>query len=131
MKIAIPTFGNRVSPRFDCAPGLLLITADRQNKKIVARNEIPVQGKHYIERIKQLKTEAVDVVICGGISNYMLELLKANKIEVIPWVSGEAQKALRLFIQGKLFPGAMLCPGKQIRQWGFCRQGKKRQNRQH
>jgi len=125
MKIAIFLFGTRISPRFDCAPSFLLITTDKQNNKIIEKNEISIKRKNYIEIIEQLKTAAVDVVICGGISKDMVEMLKGNDTEVIAWVSGDAQKALRFFIQGKLFPGTILCPGRRIRQLGFCRAGKK------
>jgi len=128
MKIAVFLFGTRISPRFDCAPSFLLITTDK-NKKIIQREELLIQNKNYLEIINRLKASVVDVVICGGISKYMLEMLKGYDTEVIAWVSGDAQKALDLFLQGKLFSGAILCPGKQIRQWGFCRQGKKRQAR--
>ncbi len=126
MKIAIPLFGTRISPRFDCAPGLLLITTDDEGREIIERDEMVCQSINYIERINQLKTAGVDVVICGGISNEMQELLCRKNIEVIPWVTGDVQKALRLFTQGKLTPGAILCPGRRIRQWGFCKQRQSR-----
>ncbi len=119
MNVAIFLFGTRISPRFDCAPRILLITIDETI--IIGRKEMRVKSDNYIEIINQLKAAAVDVVICGGISKDMLEMLKANETEVIPWVCGDAKKALRLFLDGKLFPGAIVCPGRQIRQWGFCK----------
>jgi predicted Fe-Mo cluster-binding NifX family protein len=122
MKIAIPLFETRISPRFDCAPSLLLITTDDKAREIIERNEMVFQNINYIERINQLKTAGVDVVICGGISNEMQELFYRKNIGVIPWVTGDVKKALRLFMQGKLMPGAILCPGRRIRQWGFCTQ---------
>jgi len=127
MKIAIPLFGTRISPRFDHAPAAMLITADPDNKESLDIHKISLQQDlSYLDRINQLKASGVDVVICGGISNDMLELLKSRQIEVIPWVTGEAKQALRIFIQGKLIPGAILCPGRRMRQWGFCAQQKRR-----
>ena len=126
MKIAIPLFETRISPRFDCAPSLLLITTDNEGREIIERNEIVFQSINYIERINQLKTAGVDVVICGGISSEMQELLYGKNIEVIPWVTGDVLQALRLFMQGKLKPGAILCPGRRARQWEFCAQRQSR-----
>ena len=127
MKIAIPLFGTRISPRFDHAPAAMLITVDPVDKEALDICEISLQQDlPYLDRINQLKASGVDVVICGGISNDMLELLKSRQIEVIPWVTGEAKEALRIFMQGKLIPGARLCPGKRMGQWGFCTQGKRR-----
>ena len=126
MKIAIPLFGTRISPRFDHAPSAMLINTDDDEKAVVDIYEMSLQDLHYLDRVKQLKASGVEVVICGGISNEMLELLRGRKIEVIPWVAGEAKEALRMFLLGKLIPGAILCPGKRMRQWGFCTQKQKR-----
>jgi len=126
MKIAIPLFQKRISPRFDCAHDLLLITTDN-GKHIIERNEIVFGNSNYIERINLLEKTGVDVIICGGVSNDMLDLFEDKKIEVIPWVTGEAEKALELFMRGKLIPGSILSPGRRIQQWGFCSKGEERQ----
>ena len=125
MRIAIPLFEKRISPRFDYAPSVLLVSV-ANGGRIIERQEIPFQSHNYIERINQLKFSGVEVVICGGISNEMLNMLKGNNIEAIPWVTGDAQEALQLFLQGRLGPGAMLCPGGRTRRWRFCQQGRKR-----
>jgi len=125
MKIALFLFGSRVSPRFDCAPSLMFVTTNKKNE-VVERNEKTIKRKNQIEIFNLLKASNVDAVICGGISQDMLELLKGNNTEVIAWVSGDAQQALELFLRGKLLPGAILRPGRQVRQLSFCRKGKKR-----
>jgi len=119
MKIAIPLFGTRISPRFDHAPRVLLAcTAD--SGKTVEQHEILFQGSSFNERAQQLIQAGVDVVICGGISTQTTAQLKANSIDVIAWVTGEAQHALRLFLQGRLKQGAMLCQGQRSKRWRFC-----------
>ena len=95
--------------------------------EIIDRNEIVFQSNSYLERIDQLKASDVQVVICGSISNDMLVQFKRKGIEVIAWVTGEAEKALQVFMQGKLIPGAMLCPGRRMRQWRFCSRAARRQ----
>ncbi len=123
MKIAIPLFDERISPRFDCAPSVLLITAEDHGKRIMETHTVVLQDSTYIERINRLKKLGADVVICGGISTDMQDLLQAKEITVIPWVTGNARDALQLFLEGGLAPGTMLCPGRRPRRWRLCRQG--------
>lgn len=65
MKIAIPIFGPRVSPRFDCAPGLLLFTLERG--KVVDREELPLIPWDPWLRMEKLKEMNIQALICGGI----------------------------------------------------------------
>jgi predicted Fe-Mo cluster-binding NifX family protein len=121
MKIAIPLFEKRISPHFDYAPALLLVLVDRG--EIVHSHELALEQNNTTERISYLKTFGVDTLICGGISSEMQQLIAAQNITVIPWVTGEAQEALQLFLRGRLDPGTILCPGRK-RRWHFCtRQG--------
>ena len=83
MKVAITLFKTRISPRFDCAPRLWLITTADESGKIIKRKEMVFQNGDHFARINQLITEGVDVVICGGISSDMLELLSRKNIKVI------------------------------------------------
>jgi len=126
MEIAIPLFETRISPRFDCAPKALLVTVDIEGKKIIETREVILKNNCITETINDLKSSGVSTVICGGVSNEMLNMLVANDIEVIPWVTGDARKAVRLFLQGKLVSGTMLSPGRRMRRWRFCQQGRKR-----
>ena len=126
MKIAIPLFETRISPRFDCAPKALLVTVDIEGKKIIETREIILKNNGISETINDLKSSGVSTVICGGVSQQVHNMLIANGIKVIPWVTGDAQEALQLFFQGRLGPGAMLCPGVRTRRWRFCQQGRKR-----
>jgi hypothetical protein len=68
-------------------------------------------------------------VICGGISIEVQDSLMKNDIRIISWVTGEAYKALNLFLKGELVSGAMLCPGMKMRRWRFCCQEKEENQR--
>jgi len=110
MKIAIPLFANRISPRFDFAPTLSLFNIE--GEKIVESKEISCEGWNDMERVSRLKELGVQTLICGGLPNYLLSLLNHNGIKVIPWVAGDVNEALTLFLQGRLSSGMALCPGK-------------------
>jgi predicted Fe-Mo cluster-binding NifX family protein len=118
MKIAIPLFINRISPRFDFAPMLVLFRVEKE--KIVESREISCEGWNDMERVTRLRELGVDTLICGGLPNHFLGLLNHNGIKVIPWIAGDANEALTLFLQGRLSSGMALCPEKE-RRGRFCR----------
>jgi predicted Fe-Mo cluster-binding NifX family protein len=118
MKIAIPVFENRISPRFDCAPGLRL--CEIEGDKITGIKEISCEGWNGNERVSQLKYFGVDTLICGGLPDYLLGILTNNRIKVIPWVAGDANEVLTLFLRGQLNSGMVICPGRKRRR---CKRG--------
>ena len=118
MKIAIPIFENRISPRFDCAPALVLY--DITGQRAVGRKEISCEGWNDMERVSQLKGLGVDTLICGGLPNYLLGILTSGGIKVIPWIAGDTGEVLTLFLRGQLNSGTVICPGRKRR---CCKRG--------
>ena len=100
MKIAIPMFDSRVSPRFDFASKVLIATIE--GGRVVDRKEYSMNNLNLIRRSALLKEQEVNVLICGGINNFSMRLLMGNGIEVIPMVPGEVEEILTLFINGNL-----------------------------
>ena len=100
MKLAIPLFGPRVSPRFDHAPRLLLLSLERG--RVVSREEIPLNPLTVWQRVEKLKELGVEIVICGGIDESSKCWLIDQKIQVIPFVAGEASRAVIDFLAGRL-----------------------------
>ena len=122
MKIAIPVFKNRISPRFDCAPAFVLY--DIAGQRVAEWKEISCKGWNDMERVSQLKDLRVDTLICGGLPNYLLSILTNSGIKVIPWVAGDTSEALTLFLRGQLNSGMVICPGRKRRR---CNRGMKSQ----
>jgi predicted Fe-Mo cluster-binding NifX family protein len=118
MKIAIPLFTDRISPRFDFSPTLGVFNIE--GKKIIDSREISCEGWHEIERVSRLRELGVDTLICGGLPNHLLDLLTHNGIRVIPWIAGNANEVMELFLQGRLSPGMTICPRGRGRR-RFCR----------
>jgi predicted Fe-Mo cluster-binding NifX family protein len=115
MKIAIPLFGSRISPRFDFSPEMLIITV--KNREVVDRETLPIAHLNLPQRLEQLTSNGVNKIICGGIDGFCLEQLGSKGIDVLPNVVGEAELAFDLFLKGRLRPG-FCCENRRGR--GFC-----------
>lgn len=128
MKVAIPTFNSRVSPRFDFAGKVLIATIE--NGKVVDREQFSLTNLNTIRRSSLLREQGVSVVICGGISNFSVRLLSENGIEVIPLVAGEIEDVLEQFVLGDLVVPPMSFPqtgkgGRYRSRKGKCRGGRR------
>jgi predicted Fe-Mo cluster-binding NifX family protein len=100
MKIAIPMFTTRVSPRFDFASKILIaVIVDR---KVIERQEFSLINLNPIRRNSLLCELGVNVLICGGISTFAQRLAIGNGIDVIPMVQGEIEEVLNLFMRDNI-----------------------------
>ena len=112
MKIAIPMFNSRVSPRFDFASKMLVATVDKG--KAVEREIYSLNNLNLIRRSSLLCELGINVLICGGIHSFSQRLITGNGIDVISMVQGEVEEVLNLFINGKLHASIMpIIPGRR------------------
>ena len=103
MKIAIPLFGSRVSPRFGCESDILIV--DIEERKEINRREFSAMGLGIPQRISLLSSLGVDTLICGGIDIFCLRSLSGRGLQIIPGVIGEVDEALKYFLSGELREG--------------------------
>ncbi len=99
-KVAIPTFGTRVSPRFDCARAVLVVAID--GDKPSERQEFGASNWAPHERINKLLELGVDTIICGAIDCWSAESLRSAGITIYDWVTGEIEDALAALLRGDL-----------------------------
>jgi predicted Fe-Mo cluster-binding NifX family protein len=92
VKIAVPLFGRRVSPRFDCAPIFLVVQLEPGG--LPQRQHIVVTDWTARERVEQLQALAVNILICGGIDRWSAEALQASGIRIQSAVIGDVEEAL-------------------------------------
>lgn len=114
MTVALPVFSSRVSPRFDCAPDVLLVTVD--GSRITGRERCSLQGRNPLARVNWLCQRGVDVVICGGISRFSLRSLINRGLRVFPWVTGDVEDVVQLFLSAQLQPGLVIEHGERPRR---------------
>ncbi len=100
MKIAIPTFGTRVSPRFDCAQAVLIVSVE--DAESAGREELVASGWAPRQRINKLLELGVDMVICGGIDRWSAESLQSAGVTIHGWMAGEIEDVLAALLRGEL-----------------------------
>ena len=115
MKIAIPLFGNRISPRFDFSPEMWII--DVEGGKVVGQEKLPTANLNLPQRLEQITSNGVNKVICGGMDGFCQNQLGNRGIDVVQDVIGEAEIVFDLFMRGRLRPG-LCCEGRGRRR--FC-----------
>ena len=109
MKIAIPLFGNRISPRFDFSPEIWIIEVE--SGQVVRQERLPVAALELSQRLDQLALKGVSQLICGGIDMFCSSQLTGKGIDILHNVAGEAEIAVHLFLKGRLRPG-FCCEGR-------------------
>lgn len=99
MRVAITVWGHRISPVFDSAQTLLI--AEIRGNQVVERKIQPFKAPMFHSYLRLLEELDVRVVICGALCEGPVRLLEANEIEVIPFITGEAEKILESYVKGK------------------------------
>jgi predicted Fe-Mo cluster-binding NifX family protein len=100
MKVAIPTFGERVSPRFDCAAYVRIVSLEGET--VVEQTDLCAAKWSPRERVDRLRQMGVDEVVCGGIDCWSSSALTRAGIRVHGWVCGTVADALEAWRRGEL-----------------------------
>lgn len=100
MKIAIPQFKDEIAPRFDAAAHFSIYTIE--GKHAISAAVILCAGGNGLDRVRRLRDESIDFLICGGINKKYKYILQAEGIVVISRVTGAVSGALKAFIAGEL-----------------------------
>jgi len=120
MKVAMPLFRDRISPRFDVCPEIWII--ELSNGEVINQEKWQTESFNLQQRLTHLASKGVDKIICGGIDSFCMDHLGNMGIDVIHNVAGEAGEVLKFFIRGRLHPG-FYCNGKKGRGFGGWRRG--------
>ena len=120
MKIAIPLFGDRISPRFDFSPEVWIIEVEKG--EVLRQERLSTANLNLPQRLEQIASNGVDKVICGGIDGLCQNQLGSKGIDVVQDVIGDAEIVFDLFMRGRLRPG-LCCEGRGRRRFCAWRKG--------
>ena len=115
MKIAIPIYENRISPRFDYSPEMWIVEVERG--ELVGQEKFSTANLNLAQRLQQVTSNGVDKLICGGIDSFSRNQLGNRGIDVVQDVMGDAGIVIDLLMRGRLRPG-LCCERRRGR--GFC-----------
>lgn len=96
MVVAIPLFGSEVAPRFDCAKEIQFFQVE--GSRISHIQTVDMKEANPLHRARLLCDLKVNKLICGGIDDFSMRLLKGLGISVFPWFAGDVQKVLEKFL---------------------------------
>ena len=119
MKIAIPVFQTKISPRFDSTQGFILLHIEKSS--VLEREKLNTTGWPVSAKLKQLVDLGVDTLICGGIDVKSMQHLNSNGIQIYSWITGEVDDAIACFLRRGLESGTILGnDGRRKGRWRFC-----------
>jgi predicted Fe-Mo cluster-binding NifX family protein len=120
MKIAIPVFHTKISPRFDQAQGFILVKV--VDAEVISKEHLATAEWPAMEKMKHLVHLGIDTVICGAIDRTALQYLSLNRVNIYSWVTGEVDDAVACFLNNNMRPGIMVGErGKMKGRWQFCK----------
>jgi predicted Fe-Mo cluster-binding NifX family protein len=108
MNIAIPIWNERISPVFDVAQRLVLLTIE--NEQIIMREEKEL-GVTPLEKVRLLNNAEVSILICGAISEPLAMQIRQAGVEVICDICGPVSEVAEAYLTGRLVSGRFLMPG--------------------
>ncbi|MBT3191472.1 MAG: hypothetical protein HN341_02845 [Verrucomicrobia bacterium] len=114
--LAIPMWEGQVSTTFDFARKLLVVEADGGRE--ISRKEISLGDESVERKARIMRDLAVQVVVCGAISQPLAEAISQIGIQIIPYVTGPVERVLAGYLCGRLAEPQFLQPG--------CRPGARR-----
>ncbi len=109
MKIAITTWGNRVSPVFDASRTLLI--ARIENQTIKNRTYKAFHPDAIQDLTALLNRVQVSTLICGAISTKPADYIVGNNIHLISFVTGNAMDILTNFAARNTIGQSHMMPG--------------------
>jgi predicted Fe-Mo cluster-binding NifX family protein len=97
--------GESVAPCFEYCATMAIFTIGAQGR-VTEQFDFPLRSREPFDRVRLLRDQEVDTIICGGVQSVFEDLLRANGIQVISWVSGSIDDLLGLFLRGQLVPSS-------------------------
>ncbi len=108
-KVAIPIFQNRVSPVLDSCKHMLLI--DIENGAEQDRETVFLGDMSLGERCRVFTKMGVTLVICGGVSELLANVLKGSQIDLANGIAGDVDEVIRALLQDRLYLPEFYMPG--------------------
>jgi predicted Fe-Mo cluster-binding NifX family protein len=95
--------GECIAPCLECSATITIFSVE--DGVVVDEVDFPITSRESFDRIRLLRDQKVDTVICAGVQDTFGDLVRASGIEMISWVSGSIEDLLIAFLRGELATG--------------------------
>ena len=109
MNLALAAYENRIASLFESLDRFIII--DSQSNNLQNSISIPVTDKSPMHLSHLLKTNKVELLICGAISGCIQQMLEAHNVQVIPWITGNLESVIHAYKMGEIFLPQFTMPG--------------------
>lgn len=116
MLIAVPNCQSRVSPVFDVAARLVVVRLKGEAE--LERREVVLFENQPEGMVRSLRELGVELLICGGISQWLEVALERVGIRVLAQICGEVETVVAAYRTGRLNSPEFIMPGCCGRRWG-------------
>ncbi len=110
MRIAIPVWGNKVSPVFDTSEHLLLVDIEdgvEKNREIIKLEDpVPIHRSNFLQRL------GVHLLVCGAITRELETSFDEDKIKIIPFICGNVEQIITALTKGNRIREMFGMPGR-------------------
>jgi len=111
MHLAVPIHRGRISPLFDTAKLVLLLSLE--DGREISREEIHLDGNHGLDRIESIVQAGADSLVCGAISDFALLGLLRRGLLVWPAVAGDVEDVIQALASSGELDGSFEMPGSR------------------
>ena len=116
MRIAMPVWRQRISPLLDVAGRFMFVEVE--NGKAATKWEEEISSNSPWARASRLISSGVDVVMCGALSEALLDMLSGEGVTVVSFLAGDAEEILLKYLAGEMVVTRYAMPGcKRRRQF--------------
>jgi len=112
-KIALPKLGERIAPRLGISHEFMIAVIEQG--EVDQRKTLDLSGVPPLLKMRRLREEGVNILICAGIERMFWGYLTGFGIQVIPGITGPIDKALDRYLLGNLTPGPAPGFGPRVR----------------
>jgi predicted Fe-Mo cluster-binding NifX family protein len=109
MKAAFSCWKDRIAPVFDTAKELLIV--ELGDGKLTREAAETDPGEPPFKRVLSLSERGVRELICGAVSWELHQILLAQGLHVVPFISGDLETVISAWKEGRLTEDVFIMPG--------------------
>jgi predicted Fe-Mo cluster-binding NifX family protein len=127
--VGIPTWMGRVSPVLDVATRFWIVHCEENIQ--VSHQEVLIEHSSPNSLVADLRHSGVDILICGAVSQPLLQELLRSKVQVLPHICGNIVEVVSAFLADTLDQPEFKMPGCRADQCSFHHGYRHRHGRGH